>query len=77
MPGLSAITPSLYAGLQLILPGEIAPCHRHTQNALRFVMEGSGAFTALDGEKAIMQPFDLVLTPAGQWHDHGNETSSR
>ncbi|ESZ88102.1 MAG: gentisate 1,2-dioxygenase [Blastomonas sp. CACIA14H2] len=75
LPGLSAITPSLYAGLQLILPGEIAPCHRHTQNALRFVMEGSGAFTALDGEKAIMQPFDLVLTPAGQWHDHGNETS--
>lgn len=74
LPGLSAITPSLYGGLQLILPGEVAPCHRHTQNALRFVMEGSGAFTALDGEKAIMGPFDLVLTPAGQWHDHGNET---
>lgn len=74
LPGQSAITPSLYAGLQLILPGEVAPCHRHTQNALRFVMEGSGAFTALDGEKAIMQPFDLVLTPAGQWHDHGNRT---
>ncbi|MBU0774681.1 MAG: cupin domain-containing protein, partial [Alphaproteobacteria bacterium] len=72
--GLSAITPSLYAGLQLILPGEVAPCHRHSQNALRFVMEGSGAFTALDGEKAVMQPFDLVLTPAGQWHDHGNQT---
>ncbi|MBU2017813.1 MAG: cupin domain-containing protein, partial [Alphaproteobacteria bacterium] len=68
------ITPSLYAGLQLILPGEVAPCHRHSQNALRFVMEGSGAFTALDGEKAVMQPFDLVLTPAGQWHDHGNQT---
>lgn len=76
MPGQSAITPSLYAGLQLILPGEIAPCHRHTQNALRFVMEGSGAFTSLDGEKAVMEPFDLVLTPAGQWHDHGNETDT-
>lgn len=74
IPGLSAITPSLYAGLQLILPGEVAPCHRHSQNALRFVLEGSGAFTALDGEKAIMEPFDLVLTPAGQWHDHGNQT---
>ena len=74
LPGQSAVTSSLYAGLQLILPGEVAPCHRHSQNALRFVMEGDGAFTALDGEKAIMQPFDLVLTPAGQWHDHGNET---
>lgn len=74
IPGQSAITPSLYAGLQLILPGEVAPCHRHTQNALRFVMDGSGAFTALDGEKAVMQPFDLVLTPSGQWHDHGNQT---
>ena len=75
LPGLSAITPSLYAGLQLVLPGEVAPCHRHSQSALRFVMEGSGAFTALDGEKAVMEPFDLVLTPGGQWHDHGNPSS--
>lgn len=76
LPGQSAITPSLYAGLQLILPGEVAPCHRHAQNALRFVMEGSGAFTALDGEKAIMEQFDLVLTPAYQWHDHGNASDT-
>jgi len=76
LPGASRITTSLYAGLQLILPGEVAPCHRHTQCALRFVMEGDGAFTAVDGEKAIMRPFDLVLTPGGQWHDHGNLTDS-
>ncbi len=75
LPGSSAVTTSLYAGLQLILPGEVAPCHRHTQCALRFVMEGGGAFTALDGEKAIMQPFDLVLTPNWQWHDHGNTSA--
>jgi gentisate 1,2-dioxygenase len=74
LPGSSAVTTSLYAGLQLILPGEVAPCHRHTQCALRFVMEGDGAFTALDGEKAVMQPFDLVLTPNWQWHDHGNDS---
>jgi gentisate 1,2-dioxygenase len=76
-PGLrghSGITPSLYAGLQLILPGEVAPAHRHTQCALRFVIEGEGAYTSVDGEKAIMHPFDLVLTPGGQWHDHGNTT---
>jgi gentisate 1,2-dioxygenase len=73
--GSAAVTPSLYAGLQLILPGEIAPCHRHSQCALRFVLEGEGAHTAVDGERAVMHPFDLVLTPAGQWHDHGNTTS--
>ena len=76
LPASSCATPSLYAGLQLILPGEIAPCHRHTQCALRFVVEGGGAFTALDGEKAIMQPFDLVLTPNWQWHDHGNSSDA-
>jgi gentisate 1,2-dioxygenase len=72
LAGSSAVIPSLYAGLQLILPGEVAPCHRHSQCALRFVMEGDGAFTAVDGEKAVMRPFDLVLTPNWQWHDHGN-----
>jgi gentisate 1,2-dioxygenase len=72
--GQSAIVPSLYAGLQLILPAEIAPSHRHAQCALRFVLEGDGAFTAVDGERAVMRPFDLVLTPGWQWHDHGNET---
>jgi gentisate 1,2-dioxygenase len=74
MPGQSAIVPSLYAGMQLILPGEIAPCHRHAQCALRFVMEGDGAYTTVDGEKAVMRPFDLVLTPGMQWHDHANPT---
>ncbi|KYO53348.1 gentisate 1,2-dioxygenase (plasmid) [Tistrella mobilis] len=74
LPGTSGITPSLYAGLQLILPGEVAPCHRHSQSALRFVMEGDGAYTAVDGEKAVMRPFDLVLTPNWQWHDHGNHS---
>lgn len=74
LAGQSAIIPSLYAGLQLILPGEIAPCHRHAQCALRFVMEGEGAYTTVDGEKAVMHPFDLVLTPGMQWHDHANPT---
>ncbi|NCY23888.1 MAG: gentisate 1,2-dioxygenase [Alphaproteobacteria bacterium] len=76
LAGTSAITNSLYAGLQLILPGEVAPCHRHTQSALRFVMEGEGAHTAVDGERAVMRPFDLVLTPNWQWHDHGNDSAS-
>src|SRR5687767_1998693 len=71
--GQSAITQSLYAGLQLILPGEVAPSHRHTQSALRFIVEGSGAWTAVDGERATMRPGDFIITPSWTWHDHGSE----
>jgi len=60
--------------LQLILPGEIAPSHRHTQSALRFIIEGEGAYTAVDGERTTMRPGDFVITPSWTWHDHGNET---
>src|SRR3954454_23123500 len=72
MRGESCITQSLYAGLQLILPGEIAPSHRHTQSALRLIVEGSGAFTAVEGERATMHPGDFIITPSWTWHDHGN-----
>ena len=70
--GQSSITRSLYCGLQLILPGEIAPSHRHTQSALRFIVEGSGAYTAVDGERTTMHPGDFIITPSWTWHDHGN-----
>ncbi len=73
--GQSAITQSLYAGLQLILPGEIAPSHRHTATALRFVVEGEGAFTAVNGERTTMHPGDFIITPSWTWHDHGNEST--
>lgn len=72
MPGSASITTSLYAGLQLILPGEIAPAHRHTQSALRFIVQGKGAYTAVDGERTMMNPGDFILTPSWTWHDHGN-----
>jgi gentisate 1,2-dioxygenase len=71
--GRSCITQSLYAGLQLILPGEVAPAHRHTQSALRFIVEGSGAYTAVDGERTTMRPGDFIITPSWTWHDHGSE----
>lgn len=73
--GLSQITGSLYAGLQLILPGEIAPTHRHSASALRFIVEGSGAYTAVDGERTTMHPGDFILTPSWTYHDHGNPGS--
>ena len=70
--GHSCITQSLYAGLQLILPGEVAPAHRHTQSALRLVLDGEGAYTAVDGERTTMRRGDFIVTPAWTWHDHGN-----
>ena len=73
--GQSAVTQSLYAGLQLILPGEVAPSHRHTQSALRFIVEGSGAFTAVNGERTTMRPGDFIITPSWTWHDHGSDTT--
>jgi gentisate 1,2-dioxygenase len=72
LPGMSRITQSLYAGLQLILPGEIAHTHRHTASALRFILEGSGAYTSVDGERLTMKPGDFILTPFWSYHDHGN-----
>lgn len=70
--GASQITQSLYAGLQMILPGEVAPSHRHVASALRFVIEGEGAYTAVDGERTTMRPGDFILTPSWTFHDHGN-----
>jgi gentisate 1,2-dioxygenase len=74
LDGQASITGSLFAGLQLIMPGEVAPAHRHTQSALRFVIEGHGAYTAVDGERTTMEPGDFVITPSWTWHDHGNDT---
>src|SRR3546814_1002099 len=75
-PGLrgeASITQTLYAGLQLILPGETAPSHRHVQSALRFIVEGKGAYTAVNGERTAMHPGDFIITPSWTWHDHGNQ----
>lgn len=74
LDGKPAATARLYAGMQLVLPGEIAPAHSHAASAIRFVVEGNGAFTAVNGERAIMRPGDLVLTPPWAPHDHGNDS---
>ena len=74
MGGQWATTNTLIAAIQLLLPGEVARAHRHTPTAIRFILEGSGAYTAVEGERVYMEPGDLVLTPNWQWHDHGNET---
>ena len=75
MPGLDQkwATRTIHASFQLVKPGERAEAHRHSLGALRFVVEGSGGHTTVDGEKFIMEPGDLVLTPQYSWHDHGND----
>ncbi len=68
---VSAAVGWLYTGLQVMGPGEIASAHRHSASALRFIMEGSGAFTNVDGHKMTLGRNDFVLTPNGTWHEHG------
>ncbi|WP_395701342.1 cupin domain-containing protein [Aquabacterium sp.] len=67
---------AIYLGMQLLLPGEWAPSHRHTPNAVRMIVEGEGAYTTVDGEKCEMQRGDLILTPTGLWHEHGHDGSA-
>jgi gentisate 1,2-dioxygenase len=69
----SAAAGLLYTGVQIMNPGEFTSAHRHQASALRFVMEGRGAYTTVDGERMSLGARDLVLTPNGTWHDHGVE----
>ena len=73
LEGAYAITATLFAGLQIILPGEAAPSHHHTPGALRLILEGRGAYTTVDGMKCVMEPGDMIITPPMRWHDHGHE----
>ncbi len=75
--GWGAATQNLYAAVQLILPGEEAPSHRHTQSALRFIMDGEGAYSVINGERMFMNEGDFVVTPQGMWHGHGHEVQNR
>ena len=76
-PGLAprrSTTHTMQMSFQLVLPGEVATAHRHTMNAIRFVLEGGGTFTNVEGESFLMEPGDLILTPGWTFHDHLNES---
>ena len=78
-PGLfpsRSTTHTLQMSIQLVLPGEVATAHRHTMAALRFVVEGSGTFTTVNGDSFLMEPGDLILTPNWTWHDHLNQSDA-
>jgi gentisate 1,2-dioxygenase len=72
LPGAASTT--LVANIQIVMPGEIARAHRHSAAALRLIIEGSGGYTVVNGERVPMYPGDLVLTPNWSWHDHANDT---
>ena len=63
-------TTNLATALQILMPGESARPHRHTMNALRFVIDGHGASTKVDGRDYPMSEGDLVITPGWTWHEH-------
>src|SRR5207237_9926417 len=74
-PNLSGIASNtLVANIQIVMPGEIARAHRHSGAALRFIIEGGGGYTVVNGDRIPMHPGDLVLTPNWTWHDHANDT---
>ena len=70
---VSAAVGLLYTGIQIMNPGESMTAHRHAASALRFVIEGSGAWTIVDGDRLQVGPNDFAITPNGTWHEHGNE----
>ncbi|MHA2787618.1 cupin domain-containing protein [Corynebacterium sp. S7] len=74
-PGLGGntfITPTFWAAIQYLAPGENAPEHRHSQNAFRFVIEGEGVWTVVNGDAVPMRRGDFLLTPGWAFHGHHN-----
>ena len=76
IPEGSSTTNTLFAGIQTVMPGEVARAHRHTMAALRFIIESEGGYTNVNGEPIPMRPGDLVLTPNWAWHDHANDSGT-
>jgi gentisate 1,2-dioxygenase len=78
-PGLDGApyaSSTLWGAIQYLGPRESAPGHRHTPSAIRFVMEGDGVWTTVNGDACDMHPGDLILTPSWHWHDHNNPADS-
>ena len=65
---------TLQITFSIVNPGEVAKAHRHNMAAIRFVVQGKGAYTVVEGERFIMEEGDLILTPNWTWHDHHNES---
>ena len=75
--GLPYATPTLWAAVQWLNGREVAPAHRHTSQAVRFIIDGAGSYSTVEGDKVFLERGDLVMTPPMMWHDHGSESEER
>jgi gentisate 1,2-dioxygenase len=75
--GLPYATSTLWAAVQWLNGHEVAPAHRHTSQAIRFIIDGAGSFSTVEGDRVFLERGDLVLTPPWTWHDHGSESDER
>lgn len=75
--GMPYATSTLWAAVQWLNGREVAPAHRHTSQAIRFIIDGAGSYSTVDGDKVFLERGDLVLTPPWAWHDHGSESDER
>jgi gentisate 1,2-dioxygenase len=75
--GMPFATSTLWAAVQWLNGREVAPAHRHTSQAIRFIVDGAGSYSTVEGDKVFLERGDLVLTPPWLWHDHGSESDER
>ena len=75
--GLPYATNTLWAAVQWLNGREVAPAHRHTSQAIRFIIDGAGSYSTVEGDKVYLERGDLVLTPQWLWHDHGSDSDER
>ncbi|MFI7446078.1 cupin domain-containing protein [Nonomuraea sp. NPDC049714] len=74
LAGRPFATPTLWAAIQYLMPGEDAPEHRHTQHAFRFVVEGEGVWTVVGRDPVPMRRGDFLPQAGWNWHAHHNAT---
>lgn len=75
-PGLNGrlqVTNTIRCAISIYNPGDVAPAHVHSPNASRTILSEKGGYTNVEGERCDAARGDLILTPNGTWHDHGNE----
>jgi gentisate 1,2-dioxygenase len=75
-PGLGGrlqVSSTIRCAVSIYNPGDVAPVHMHTPNASRTILSDNGGYTTIEGERCEAARGDLILTPNGTWHDHGND----
>jgi gentisate 1,2-dioxygenase len=75
--GMPYATSTLWAAVQWLNGREVAPAHRHTSQAIRFIIDGAGSYSTVEGDRVHLERGDLVLTPPWAWHDHGSDSDER